>query len=89
MLLASMKSMSQKFCTLDPVPVWLLLECFDEIKLVLLFIVNYIFLYLGHARAHDKLLRAKVQIQIISPVSDQSVYIIPFKATGEGRSDTV
>ena len=40
MLLASMKSMSQKFCTLDPVPVWLLLECFDEIKLVLLFIVN-------------------------------------------------
>ena len=40
MLLKFMKSMSQKFCALDPIPVWLLVECFDELKTVILFIVN-------------------------------------------------
>ena len=40
MLLKFMKSMSQKFCALDPIPVWLLVECFDELKTVMLFIVN-------------------------------------------------
>ena len=36
MLLKFMKSMSQKFCALDPIPVWLLVECFDELKTVML-----------------------------------------------------
>ena len=39
-LYATMNKMSKKFCSLDPVPVWLLLECFEDIKSVLLFIVN-------------------------------------------------
>ena len=39
-LYATMKKMSKKFCSLDPIPVWLLLECFDDIKSVLMFIVN-------------------------------------------------
>lgn len=39
-LFATMNKMSKKFCSLDPVPVWLMLECFEDIKSVLMFIVN-------------------------------------------------
>lgn len=39
-LLKLLKGMSKKFCSLDPVPVWLLIECFDELRTVLSYIVN-------------------------------------------------
>ena len=39
-LLQIIKGMSPKFSSLDPIPVWLLLECFTELKQILLYIVN-------------------------------------------------
>ena len=39
-LYKTLKTMSKKFCSLDPIPVWLLLKCFEELKLSLMFIVN-------------------------------------------------
>ena len=32
--------MSSSFCSLDPMPPWLLIECFNELETVLLFVVN-------------------------------------------------
>jgi len=39
-LLKTIKSMSNKFCSLDPVPTWLFVSCFEELKTVLLYIAN-------------------------------------------------
>ena len=39
-LLTKIKSMSSSFCSLDPMPPWLLIECFNELETVLLFVVN-------------------------------------------------
>lgn len=39
-LYKTLKGMSKKFCSLDPIPVWLLLSCFEELKTCLMFIVN-------------------------------------------------
>ena len=39
-LLKTIKSMSNKFCSLDPVPPWLLISCFEELKASMLYIVN-------------------------------------------------
>ena len=35
-----MKSMNNKFCCLDPIPTWLLHECFEELSPVVLKLVN-------------------------------------------------
>ena len=35
-----LKSMNTKFCQLDPIPTWLLLECSTELSSILLSIVN-------------------------------------------------
>ena len=35
-----LKAMNNKFCDLDPIPTWLLLECFSELGNILLHIVN-------------------------------------------------
>ena len=35
-----LSSMSQKFCVLDPIPTWLLLDCIDELSPILLKIIN-------------------------------------------------
>jgi exonuclease III len=39
-LLKTIKSMSNKFCSLDPVPPWLLISCFEELKASMLYIAN-------------------------------------------------
>ena len=39
-LLKTIKSMSNKFCSLDTVPPWLLISCFEELKASMLYIAN-------------------------------------------------
>ena len=34
------RSLPDKFCILDPIPTWILKECFDELSTILLYIVN-------------------------------------------------
>ena len=85
MLLKFMKSTSQKFCALDPIPVWLLVECFDELKTVILFIVNSS-LENGKFPTRCKvalglLLRARVQTQITWLVSDLLVTYHSFQSS--------
>ena len=39
-LLMLIKGMSKKFCSIDPVPTWIVIECYEQLKSILTFIVN-------------------------------------------------
>ena len=39
-ILILMKGMSKKFCSIDPVPTWIVIECYDQLQSLLTFIIN-------------------------------------------------
>lgn len=39
-ILSLIKGMSKKFCSIDPVPTWIVIECYAQLKAIITFIVN-------------------------------------------------